>query len=249
MNLPPTVTVVLPVFNEERDLVANVRRLRAVLDHLPAWHWDLVIADNASTDSTWALTRALERSGEVRALRLERAGRGGALRTAWLASRSSIVAYMDVDLATDLRHLPDLLGPLQTGRADVVIGSRHAPGASVRRGWKRGILSRGFNLLARRLTGSTLRDHQCGFKALTRSAADRLLPGIRDTGWFFDTELLVLAQRTGWIIREIPVCWTDDPDSRVRLLPTIREDLLGLWRLRRKARACRHRLRGPLVFT
>lgn len=227
------VTVALPVHNEERQLAGSVRRLAAVLRGLPGWSWEVAIADNGSRDQTWAWARRLASIEGVRACRLEQQGRGGALRAVWSASDADVVAYMDIDLSTHLRHLPELLGPLARGDADVVTGSRLMPGARVRRGWRREILSRGYNLLARRLTGSRLHDHQCGFKAISRPAAADLLPRMVDVRWFFDTELLVLAQRRGWRVREIPVCWRDDTDSRVRLLSTMVQCLRGLWRLRR----------------
>lgn len=226
------VTLVIPVFNEVRQLAASIRQLTGVLRGLPGWTWTVVIADNASTDGTWECAQRLAGSLPVRAIRVARKGRGGALRTVWLAADTEVLAYMDVDLSTNLRHLPELLEPLKRHEADLVIGSRLAAGASVQRGWTREVLSRGYNHLTRWLTGSRLRDHQCGFKAIHRSAAQALLPRVRDAGWFFDTELLVLAQRDGWRIVELPVQWIDDPDSRVRLAPTILRNLVGLWRLR-----------------
>lgn len=231
------VTLVIPVYNEEAQLASSLTRLRAVLAGLPAWRWDVVIADNGSTDSTWRLAQELARRGEARVVRLARKGRGAALSLVWCTSTADLLAYTDVDLSTDPAHLPELLEPLASGAADLAIGSRLVPTATVRRGLRREVLSRGYNHLARWITGSRTRDHQCGFKALTSDAVTDLLPEIRNRHWFFDTELLVLAQRRGWRIREVGVRWTDDPDSRVRILPTIWEDLRGLWRLRRWAPA------------
>ncbi|MBL9139179.1 MAG: glycosyltransferase family 2 protein [Verrucomicrobiales bacterium] len=236
MRLGPEVCLVLPVLNEERQLSFSVRRTREVLDRMSHWQWDLVVVDNGSTDRTWDIARDLERRGWARVMRLEQRGRGRALRAAWLSSEADFLAYMDVDLSTDLRHLGDLLEPLALGLADVTVGSRLMRRAEVRRSWIRGVLSRNYNRLARRLTGSGIVDHQCGFKAMTRGAARALLPQVENNHWFFDTELLILAQRKGWRIREFPVVWTEDEDSRVRLMGTILEEFCGLWRLRTRRR-------------
>lgn len=174
------------------------------------------------------------RSGGVVRVRHRAApGRGAALREAWLGSDAEIVSYMDVDLSTDLACLPALLAPLEDGSADVAIGSRLLPASQTTRGWRRELLSRTYNRLLRRALGLRVHDAQCGFKALTRRTAQALLPRVRDGGWFFDTELLVLAQRGGWRTVEVPVRWMDDPGSTVRLLPTIWRDLRGVWRVRR----------------
>lgn len=230
MNL---VTLAVPVFNEERELVENVLRLRSTLYRFPGWEWDVVVVDNASTDATWRRACRLESQGLARALRIERRGRGAALRAAWLGSDAPFLAYSDLDLSTDLLHLPEILQPLADGEAEIAIGSRLLCGSQVSRGYRREILSRGFNLLARWMTGSAVRDHQCGFKALCQRTARTLIPQIHDDGWFFDTELLFLAQQSGNRILEVPVRWTDHPDSRVRILRTVAEDLRGLMRLRR----------------
>jgi hypothetical protein len=156
------------------------------------------------------------------------------LREAWLASDAAILCYMDVDLSTDLACLPALLAPLLDGTGDVAIGSRLLPTSQTMRGWRRELISRTYNRLLRRALGLRVHDAQCGFKALTRKAAQALLPQVRDDGWFFDTELLALAQRGGWRTVEVPVRWVDDPGTTVKLLPTIWRDLRGVWRLRRR---------------
>lgn len=230
------VTLVIPVLNEERQLPWSIWRLRESLRRIDGYDWELVVVDNGSSDRTWDVARSLEARGEVRALRLGRRGRGGALREAWSTGDGEILAYMDVDLSTDPAHVRDLVQPLHARTADLVVGSRLSPGSRVVRGWRREVLSRGFNCLARLLTGSRLRDHQCGFKALSRAAWRSLAPGVVDRAWFFDTELLVLAQRQGWRVKEMPVRWVDDPDSRVRLWSTAWEELRGLWRLRVRLR-------------
>ncbi|MFN8122747.1 MAG: bifunctional glycosyltransferase family 2/GtrA family protein [Thermoleophilia bacterium] len=230
----PEVEVVIPVFNEERDLAPSVRRLHAYLRDAFPWTARITIADNASTDGTWAqaLRLARELSG-VEVLRLERKGRGNALRAAWLASDAVVVAYMDVDLSTDLAALPPLVAPLVSGHSDLAIGSRLGHGSRVVRGPKREFISRSYNLLLRTTLRARFSDAQCGFKAMRADRARDLLPLVEDGGWFFDTELLVLAERTGLRIHEVPVDWVDDPDSRVDIVATAMADLRGVTRLAR----------------
>ncbi len=231
----PLLDVVIPVHNEAADLEPSVRRLDAYLTaHFP-YHARITIADNASTDATWDLARRLAAElPRVRALRLERKGRGLALRRAWSSSDATVLAYMDVDLSTDLNALLPLVAPLISGHSHLSIGRRLGPGARVVRGPRREVISRGYNLLLRALLGARFRDAQCGFKALRAEVAHHLLPAVEDEGWFFDTELLILAQRLGLRIYELPVDWVEDEDSRVDLLPTILEDLRGIWRLWRR---------------
>jgi glycosyltransferase involved in cell wall biosynthesis len=226
------VDIVIPVRNEERDLGPGVRRLRAFLrDEFP-FSARITIADNASDDGTWPQALALETELDgVRAVRLERPGRGGALRSVWADSDAAIFAYMDVDLSTDLNALLPLLAPLLSGHSDVAIGTRLARGARVIRGPRREIISRCYNLLLHASLGTGFSDAQCGFKAIRADAARVLLPLTADTGWFFDTELLVLAERAGLRIAEVPVDWIDDADSRVKLVATALADLRGIVRL------------------
>lgn len=234
------VEVVVPVHNEERDLTASVRELHRFMRRSLPYPFLITIADNASTDGTLARASALAAELEhVAVLHLERKGRGRALRSAWSASDAEVVAYMDVDLSTDLAALPRLLEPLLEGHADVAIGSRLAPGAEVSRGLKRELISRSYNLLLHLTLGTTFADAQCGFKAARREAIVPLLAHVQDEGWFFDTELLYQAQRSRLAIREIPVRWVDDPDSRVDIVRTAIEDLRGIRRLRRGARSPR----------
>ena len=234
----PLVDIAIPVYNEERDLERSVRRLRRYLDHQFPFEARITVVDNASTDATWGIARrlVLELRG-VRALRLDDKGRGRAIRHAWLESDTAIVAYMDVDLSTDLDALLPLVAPLISGHSDVAIGSRLVPGARVNRGPKRELISRAYNLLLHLALGTRVRDAQCGFKAARAEAARRLLPLVANQEWFFDTELLVQAQRAGLRIYEVPVDWTDDPDSRVDVVATAIEDLRGVWRLSRQLRS------------
>ena len=229
---PARVEIVIPVLNEERDLGPSVRRLREYLaGHFP-FAAVITIADNGSTDGTWA--RALDLEDEfaaVRAVRIERPGRGGALRSIWSESQAEVYAYMDADLSTDLNALLPLVAPLLSGHSDVAIGTRLARGARVIRGPRRETISRCYNLLLHALLGTRFSDAQCGFKAIRADAARALLPLTADTGWFFDTELLVLAERAGLRIHEVPVDWIDDADSRVNVISTALADLRGIVRL------------------
>src|SRR3954447_1356338 len=229
----PDVEVVVPVHNEERALALSIRRLHRFLSAEFPFSWRIVIADNASTDITPDIAGVLARElPRVTTIRLEQKGRGRALRAAWSASDARVVCYMDVDLSTALRALLPLFAPLLSGHSDVAIGTRLAHGARVVRGPKRELISRGYNRLLHATLRARFSDAQCGFKAArTAVLRDGLLDAVRDDGWFFDTELLVLAQRRGLRIHEVPVDWVDDPDSRVHIVRTAWEDLRGIARL------------------
>lgn len=230
----PVVDIVVPVYNEERVLGASVERLHDYLTRRFPFTWRITIADNASVDGTAAIADALAaRLPDVRALHLDRKGRGLALRTAWSASDAIVVAYMDVDLSTDLDALLPLVAPLVSGHSDVAIGCRLAPAASVARAPKRELISRTYNLILRSVLATRIRDAQCGFKAVRGDVAKRLLPAVEDDGWFFDTELLLLAERNGLRVHEVPVDWVDDPDSRVNVVDTAIGDLKGTARMLR----------------
>jgi len=226
--------VVIPVFNEERALEPSVRRLHHFLATEVPYRARITVADNASTDGTLALARRLaDELPDVALIHLDAKGRGGALHAAWSTSPATVVAYMDVDLSTDLTALMPLVAPLISGHSDVAIGSRLAPSSRVVRGPKREFVSRSYNLILRSVMGARFSDAQCGFKAIRADVARRLLPLVADTGWFFDTELLVIAERAGLRIHEVPVDWIDDPDSRVDILRTAVADLQGCWRVGR----------------
>ena len=228
----PQVEIVVPVYNEELALPRSIRRLHGFLTERFPLRWRIVIADNASTDETPAIAAGLAAALDgVEHLRLERKGRGHALRVAWSASPARVRAYMDVDLSTDLRALLPLVAPLLSHHSDLAIGTRLAHGARVVRGPKRELISRAYNRLLHTVLRTRFSDAQCGFKAVRRDALDALLAGVRDDGWFFDTELLVLAQRRGLRIHEVPVDWVDDPDSRVDIVATALTDLAGIARL------------------
>jgi putative flippase GtrA len=226
------VELVVPVRDEERGLSGSIRRLDAYLHDGFPFSIRITIADNGSTDRTWPEALALEADLElVRAVRLERPGRGGALRCIWSRSDAAVLSYLDVDLSTDLNALLPLLAPVLSGHSDVAIGTRLATGARVIRGPRREIISRCYNLLLHASLGTRFSDAQCGFKAIRADTARALLPLTTDAGWFFDTELLVLAERAGLRIHEVPVDWIDDADSRVNVVGTALADLRGIARL------------------
>ncbi|NUP64541.1 MAG: bifunctional glycosyltransferase family 2/GtrA family protein [Nonomuraea sp.] len=229
------VEVVVPVHNEQRALRQSIARLHAYLATTFPYGFRITVADNASTDDTWQL--ATELAGElahVRAVHLDEKGRGRALRRVWSESEADVVSYMDVDLSTDLDAFLPLVAPLLSGHSDLAIGTRLARASRVERGPKREFISRSYNLLLRSVMGAGFSDAQCGFKAVRTEIAQALLPGVEDEQWFFDTELLLLAERHGLRIHEVPVDWVDDPDSRVDILQTALDDLRGLARVARK---------------
>ncbi len=228
------VEIVVPVHNEEAGLDAGIRRLRTYLDESFPFTALVTICDNGSIDATAEIGAALAATVDgVRLVRLTAKGRGLALRSVWSASEAAVVAYMDVDLSTSLEALLPLVAPLLSGHSDLAIGSRLAPGARVVRGPKRELISRAYNLILRASLRNRFTDAQCGFKALRTEVAKELLPDVSDNAWFFDTELLVLAERRGLRIHEVPVDWVDDPDSRVNIVRTALDDLRGVTRLLR----------------
>lgn len=228
----PTVEITVPVYNEEHVLASSIERLhRSLGDHFP-FPWSIVIADNASTDRTLDVARELEeRLSGVRVLHLDQKGRGRALRASWTGSEATVVCYLDVDLSTGLDALLPLVAPLVTGHSDLAVGSRLSSGSAVARGPKRELISRCYNLLLRLVFAVRFRDAQCGFKAGRTVVVQRLLPAVRDEAWFFDTELLLLAEHNGLRVHEVPVDWVDDPDSRVDIRSTALGDLRGVRRM------------------
>jgi glycosyltransferase involved in cell wall biosynthesis len=230
-----SVEIVIPVYNEEHVLRQSIETLRAYLIHYFPYQWQITVADNASTDGTWRLAQQLgAEDGRVHALHLDQKGRGRALRTAWLASDADVVSYMDVDLSTNLESFLPLVAPIITGHSDLAIGSRLLRGAMVTRQWKREIISRCYNLMIKTLCRNRFSDAQCGFKAIRRSDAHALLPLVENQEWFFDTELLLLAEERGLRIYEVPVVWVEDLDSRVNISKTATEDIKGLLRVRKQ---------------
>jgi putative flippase GtrA len=236
----PQVEVVVPVHDEERVLRGSIERLHAYLTESFPFSWRIVVVDNASTDATPLIAARLARElAGVRSVRLEAKGRGRALRSAWLSSDAPVLCYMDVDLSTDLRALLPLVAPLLSGHSDLAIGTRLARGAQVVRGPKRELISRAYNRLLQTTLRARFSDAQCGFKAGRADVLRALLPEVHDERWFFDTELLVLAQRRGLRIHEVPVDWVDDEDSSVDIVATAWEDLCGIARLAAQTQVAR----------
>lgn len=230
----PVLDIVIPVYNEAHTIVPCAETLRAYLDAALGIPARITIADNASTDSTLTVAEGLAtRLDGVRVVHLDAKGRGRALRRVWAESDARVLVYMDVDLSTDLNALHPLVAPLLSGHSDIAIGTRLGRGANVVRGPKREFISRGYNLLLHAALRARFSDAQCGFKAIRTDVARELLPLVEDGEWFFDTELLVLAERAGLRIHEVPVDWTDDPDSRVDIADTVRKDLKGVYRVGR----------------
>ncbi len=230
-----SVDIVIPVYNEEHVLERSISTLRDSLAEHLTHSWRVLIADNASTDGTLAVAQELVgRYDDVDFLHLPEKGRGRALRAAWLSSEADVVSYMDVDLSTGLEAFPSLVAAILEEGYDVAIGTRLGSGSQTNRSPRRELISRTYNLLIKAVFFTSFSDAQCGFKAVSRQAARELVPRIENQEWFFDTELLLLADKGGYRIKEVPVRWVEDPDTRVRIASTVAEDLRGLLRMRLK---------------
>ena len=240
------VEVTVPVYNEAKVLAESIRQLHSYLSANVPFRFVITIADNASTDETFAIAQRMCRElAGVRAVHLDRKGRGLALRHVWSSSTADVVSYMDADLSTGLEAFLPLIAPLVSGHSDLAIGSRLSPDAMVVRGPRREIISRAYNLLLRLVLAARFSDAQCGFKAGRSEVIKALLPSVQDDAWFFDTELLMLAQRRRLRICEIPVTWVEDPDSSVDIVRTALADLRGMARLRFASRSTRRPGPGP----
>lgn len=229
------VDVVIPVYNEERDLGPSITRLREFLQANCPYRWCIMVADNASRDRTLEIAQDLAKQfpGEVTFIHLDAKGRGRALKAAWQKSDADVVSYMDVDLSTNLRHFMPMIEPLVRGEYHIATGSRLMRGARVTRQLKREVVSRAYNLIVKAMfPARRFSDAQCGFKALSHQAVNELIPYIVDNNWFFDSELLLRAEQQGYRVWEVPVEWIEDLDTRVKIVATAIEDLKGLWRVR-----------------
>lgn len=231
----PQVELVVPVLNEAHVLEKSIGKIRGFLrEHHFPYPCRIVIANNGSTDGTGELADELARRfDDVAVVHLTERGRGRALRQVWSASQADICAYTDVDISTDLESFEPLCRAIHEDGYDIAIGSRLMKASILKRGFKRDVISRAYNIIIKLMVFTRFTDAQCGFKAVTRHLADTLVPKVEDNGWFFDTELLVLAEKQGYRIKDLPVRWTDDTDSRVRIVSTAWEDLKGLVRVRR----------------
>lgn len=231
--LEKTLSVVVPVYNEEKDIPRTIPLLyRHLTKNFRNYDWELVIVDNGpSRDQTSEVSKKLvKKYKRLKYVCRPKPGRGGALKETWLKSKSDFLVYMDVDLSSDLSYLSGLVAALES--ADIAIGSRLARGAKVYgRTLTREIISRSYNILIKIFFWTSFADAQCGFKAITREVAHKLLPHIIDTKWFFDSELLIVAEKAGYRIREIPIVWRDDPASTVKVAKTAWGDIEGLCRI------------------
>ncbi len=229
----PSVNIVIPVYNEEKELAASVGTLRDYLrNHLPDFSWHITVADNASKDKTLVIAKQLsQKFPEVSYVHLPKKGRGRAVKQVWSTDDADIETYMDVDLSTDLKHLPPLVRALTRGY-DIAIGTRNARGSRVYgRTLLRTLTSKTYITLIKLFFWVHFSDAQCGFKAVTRRVIRDVIPHIEDNAWFFDSELLIVAEKIGYRIYEEPVTWIDNPGSTVRVMKTAQGDLAGLWRL------------------
>jgi glycosyltransferase involved in cell wall biosynthesis len=227
------VDVVIPVLNEARVLAQSVEEVRRFLSANVTWKWRVVVVDNGSTDGTDTVAQALvAKYDDVRFLQLPQRGRGRALRYAWTHSDADIMCYTDVDLSTEMAALPILVHALRFEGCDLGTGSRLLPTSQTKRSFKREFISRSYNMIVKLVLGTTFSDAQCGFKAVTRNVVREIVPQIQDESWFFDTELLVLAEKQGYRLKDLPVKWIEDDDSRVKIVKTALDDLKGVWRLR-----------------
>lgn len=229
------VSVVLPAYNEEATIEETVETALSTLGaFLPAGSFEVIVAEDGCDDRTPEIAERLAAADDrVRHYHSdERLGRGGALERAFAAADGDTLVYFDTDLATDMRHLEELVESVRSGEYDVATGSRWMPGEEADRPAKRGVPSRGFNLLVRTVLRSDLRDHQCGFKALSRQAFEQLHEDVEDDHWFWDTELLVRAQRAGLAVKEFPVDWEPKGDTKVDLVRDVfgmGSQILRLW--------------------
>ncbi|MGH9901067.1 MAG: dolichyl-phosphate beta-glucosyltransferase [Pyrinomonadaceae bacterium] len=231
---PVTIDVVIPVLNEAHVLEKSVATVRQFLREQNTHRWRVVVVDNGSQDGTDEVARRLSAEfDDVDFVHLVQRGRGRALRSAWMQSKADVVCYMDVDLSTELAALPKLVGAIISEGYDIAIGSRLMKGSRVRRSFKREFISHAYNILVKAVLFTRFSDAQCGFKAVSREVVNRVVPQVEDQSWFFDTEMLVLAEKQGYRIKDIPVAWEEDDDSRVKIIRTAWDDIKGVFRLRR----------------
>jgi len=227
------ILFILPVYNEQDCVGKNSLLLCDFLEEKIQGDWTIRIVDNASTDNTLKMAQDASREcKKITVLHLDEKGKGRAIKNAMKDLSYDVYAFLDIDMSTDMNHIPELLRWIDEGY-DVVIGSRLLPGSNTKRSFRREILSRGYNILTRLLLGLPVRDTHCGFKALTRSVVEDVVPKVEDNEFFFDTELLARANKTGYKIKEMPVSWIEDADSKVNVKRTVINYLKNLVKLRR----------------
>jgi len=226
------VDILLPVYNEEHILEKSVSELSDFLDkNLNDFDWIITIGDNASTDNTLEVAKSIQKKNKkVRVKHLPLKGRGRMVKHAWETSEADILSYMDIDLSTDLNAFPPMVNAINEGY-DIAIGSRQYKGAKVDRSIKREIISRGYIKVLKLFLGFPFTDAQCGFKAVSKELVKELFKFIKDDEWFFDTELLHIAHVEGYKVKELPVRWIEDRDSRVKIARTAWLDIKGVFRM------------------
>lgn len=231
MNCMKNIEIILPVYNEEKILKKNVLKVKQFFDKY-CKNFLIVIVDNGSTDHTYEIAESLQNEySNIAAFRLKEKGRGRALRFRILNSPFPFIGYMDIDLSSNLSCLLRMYEELSRGY-DIVIGSRLLPGAEVQRSLIRRFLSTGYSFLVQCILNLPYKDYQCGFKLFRRERILDLLTLIKNNNWFFDTELIYYAHNNKLRIKEIPVLWKERKRGKVRLIPTIVEDVLGIVRLK-----------------
>jgi glycosyltransferase involved in cell wall biosynthesis len=229
------VNVTIPVYNEEKVLEKSIFTLTKFLEkNFSEYTWEILIADNASIDKTLEVAKMLKNKYEkVNYIHLDQKGRGRALKKAWSESDADIVSFMDADLSTRLEHFPEMINGMVKGGYSIAIGSRLIKNSRTKRSFRREFISRFYNLLVRSLFYTKFSDAQCGFKAVTREVVNKIIiPYVEDTGWFFDSELLIIGEKLGYKILDIPVEWIEDTDSRVKIIKTATDDIKGLLRVK-----------------
>jgi len=217
-------------------------RLHDHLQRHPEHQYEIVIGNNGSTDHTAEVAEALAKKyAGLRVCHFAVKGRGGVLREIWGRGGADIFIYMDVDLSTDLEAMPKMIASLAAEKFDLVTGTRLHRDSMTKRSLRRELISRSYNYLVRLTFSTQLTDLQCGFKGFSKEAVAYLLPLVEDRGFFFDTEILLLAEKRGYRILDLPVTWVENTDSRVKILRTAWVDVMGLIRLRRSFRADSHK--------
>jgi len=227
------INITIPVYNEEKRMGDNVLKLYHYIKSSLKYPFEIIIADNGSTDNTPAIAKQLSyKYPEIKLLHIEQKGKGIAINTSWSRSKADILSFMDVDLSADLKHFQQLIDAILKDGYDITIGSRLITHKKVKRSLKREIISRCYSFLLKLAFFVKFHDAPCGFKAIKKEAADRLLPLINDAGWFFDSKLLIIGEKLGFKIKEIPIEWIDDPGSKVNIPGTAYEYLKAIFLLK-----------------